>query len=194
MSDLLLYTTTRVLHIGAAIVLVGGTFFIRCVLAPAASRSLSDAEHQKLRSDLMQGWKRVIHGGIALLLLSGGINYYRVIAARTHKGDGLYHGLLGTKILLAMAIFFIASAIVGRSPRFEAMRKNIRKWMVVNLILAFLIISISGFLKVRGAPAAQEANPEKGEGKSEETQVRPAGEQRVRLALSYPARQSGWVG
>jgi hypothetical protein len=95
-------------------------------------------------------WKKIVHGGIALLLASGALNYYRVIADRSHKGDGLYHGLLGTKILLALAIFFIASALVGRSASFEPMRQNARKWLAINMVLALVIVAISGFLKVRG--------------------------------------------
>jgi len=158
LSELALYSLTRILHVGTAIVLVGGTFFIRVVLAPAA-KELPDAEHDRLRAGIMRTWKKVIHGGIALLLLSGGINYYRVIASQAHKGDGLYHALLGTKILLAIAVFFIASALVGRAPGFEGMRKNMRKWLAVNLVLGLLIVAISGFLKVRDIPKGMGPQP-----------------------------------
>jgi uncharacterized membrane protein len=152
-AQLTLYTITRILHVATAIVLVGGAFFMRFILMPAAAQSLSDADHASLRARIMTAWKRFVHGGIALLLASGAINYYRVIAEHTHKGDGLYHALLGTKILLAMAIFFIASALVGRSATFEHMRQNARKWLAVNLLLALLVVAISGFLKVRGVPS-----------------------------------------
>jgi len=93
-----------------------------------------------------------VHAGIALFILTGGINYYRVIAEGSHKGDALYHAVLGSKIILALVIFFIASVLVGRSPAFDGMRRNAPKWMLVNLILAALIVVASGFLKVRGAP------------------------------------------
>ncbi|HTI50409.1 MAG TPA: hypothetical protein VL475_05640 [Planctomycetaceae bacterium] len=148
--ELTLFTLSRILHVGTAIVLVGGTFFVRFVLVPAASQALTDADHTRLRQAILSTWKKIVHGGIALLLASGALNYYRVIADRSHKGDGLYHGLLGTKILLALAIFFIASALVGRSVGFEPMRQNARKWLAVNLLLALVIVAISGFLKVRG--------------------------------------------
>jgi uncharacterized membrane protein len=151
-SQLALYSLTRILHVGTAIVLVGGTFFVWFVLQPAATLTLSDADHARLRGSIVQTWKRVVHLGIALLLVSGGINYYRVLADASHKGDGLYHALLGTKMLLALAIFFVASALVGRSAKFEAMRQNSRKWLALNLCLALAIVAISGFLKVRGLP------------------------------------------
>lgn len=149
-SDLFLYTVTRILHIGTAIVLVGGTFFVRFVLFPAASQNLTDDEHSRLRTAVMAKWRRIVHVGIALFILSGGINYYRVFALGTHKGDGLYHGLLGTKILLALVIFFIASALVGRSAAFGGLRRNAPKWQFVVVVLAAAIVAISGFLKVRG--------------------------------------------
>jgi uncharacterized membrane protein len=70
----------------------------------------------------------------------------------SHKGDGLYHALIGTKIILAFAIFFIASALVGRSAGTQKFRDASAKWKSVVLLLAALIIAASGFLKVRGLP------------------------------------------
>ncbi len=148
--ELLFYSLTRILHVATAIVVVGGTFFIRCVLFPAATQNLADDAHARLRGGVMGIWKRIVHAGIVLFILTGGINYYRVIAAGTHKGDPLYHAVLGTKIILALVIFFIASALVGRAAAFEGMRRNAPKWMLVNLLLAALIVAASGFLRVRG--------------------------------------------
>jgi uncharacterized membrane protein len=149
----ILYTLTRILHIGTAIIVVGGTFFVRFVLLPAATRNLPDDVHARLRTAVMGTWKRIVHAGIVLFILTGAFNYYRVIAERSHKGDALYHALLGTKIILALVIFFIASALVGRSSAFEGIRRSAPKWMLVNLVLAAVILAISGFLKVRGVPA-----------------------------------------
>ena len=137
---------SRIAHVGTAIVLVGGTVFMRFVLMPAA-KELPEAEHDQLRQRLMARWKRVVHGGIALLLLSGLFNYMQQIPK--HKGDGLYHALLGMKMLLALAVFFIASALVGRSAAFEKMRQNRAKWMGLIVLLSALIVGISGFVKVR---------------------------------------------
>lgn len=154
-AALMLYSLSRILHVGTAVVVVGGTFFIRFVLFPAASQNLSDETHAKLRAAVMGTWKKIVHGGIALFILTGALNYYRVFAEASHKGDALYHALLGTKIILALVIFFIASALVGRAAAFEGLRKNAPKWLLVNLLLAAIILAISGFLKVRGVPPAK---------------------------------------
>ncbi|MFN9198833.1 MAG: hypothetical protein ACK5WR_12255 [Planctomycetaceae bacterium] len=148
-----LFVASRVLHVTTAVVLVGGGFFLRYVLMPAASSTLSDAEHDKLRGAVVGHWKKFVHGGIGVMLLSGLFNYFKVILEGTHKGDGLYHGLIGTKILLALGIFFIASALVGRSAGTAGIRQNARKWLTVNFLLALVIIAISGFLRMRGVPA-----------------------------------------
>ena len=76
-----------------------------------------------------------------------------------HQGDTLYHALLGTKMLLALVVFFIASALVGRSEKMEPIRKQKDKWIKVLILLAAIIVAISGFVKVRGVPVkADEAS------------------------------------
>ena len=54
-----LYVVSRILHIGTAIVAVGGTVFMRFVLMPAAKAALSQADHDNLRARVMGTWKRV---------------------------------------------------------------------------------------------------------------------------------------
>lgn len=146
---LILDTISRIVHIATAITLIGGSVFTLYVLLPAAKKLPEDA-HRQFADAINGRWKRFIHGGIVLFLLSGFYNYFR--AMPHHRGDGLYHGLLGAKILLALAIFFFASVLVGRSARSEPMRANRSKWLGVIVLLAVIIVAISGFLKVRGIP------------------------------------------
>jgi uncharacterized membrane protein len=136
---------SRWIHIGTVIVLVGGTFFLRFILAPAAAQ-LQESEGAKLKDLVMGKWKKFVHAGIGLLILSGFYNFFMAIPK--HKGDGLYHALVGTKILLAFVVFFFASALVGRSKSFDAMRQQSKTWQLVILLLAAIIIGISGYVKV----------------------------------------------
>ena len=53
-------------------------------------------------------------------------------------------------MMLAFGIFFLASALVGRSKSFEGMRKNAKLWQLVIIILAAIIVGISGYLKMAG--------------------------------------------
>lgn len=147
-TELILNTVSRVVHVGTAITLVGGSVFMAFALMPAAAAKLSDEEHDRLREGVLGRWKKFVGPGIGLFLISGFYNYMRMIPL--HKGDGLYHGLVGTKIILAFAIFFIASALVGKSKGLEGMRQNRAKWLKVLILLAATIVCISGFVKVRG--------------------------------------------
>jgi uncharacterized membrane protein len=140
---------SRWLHVGTAIVLLGGTIFMRFVLLPAAMKLPTDA-HETLRGHLLARWKIVVHAGVALLLASGLYNYIAVMIPQ-HKGDGLYHALMGVKILLALAVFVLAEALVGKAPVFEKIRQNRKMWMAVAVLLGLTIVAISGYLKVRGA-------------------------------------------
>ena len=143
---------SRWAHIITAVVLVGGTVFLRFVLGPAAAQ-LPDDSHAKLKELVMGTWKKFVHGGIALFLISGFYNYL-VVQAPLHKGDKLYHALMGIKILLALAVFLIASGLVGRSKAFAGMRAQAKLWQGILVTLAMLIIGISGFVKVRPNPVA----------------------------------------
>jgi len=146
---------SRIVHVSTAITLVGGSLFMLFVLMPAAARNLSEDVHETLRAAITARWKWFVHLGIALFLLSGFYNYFR--AMPSHDGDGLYHALVGTKILLALGVFFVAAALVGRSTKLQAIRDRRRRFLTLLVLLAAMIVAISGFLKVRGAPATEQS-------------------------------------
>lgn len=147
-GELSINTLSRFVHVATAIVLVGGTIFMRFVLMPAASKLPPDS-HDTLRAALGAIWKRFVHVGIVLFLVTGFYNYL-VVMRPSHEGDGLYHALMGIKILLALVVFFLASVLVGRAAAFEKMRQNRKLWFGVIILLAAVIVAISGFVKVRG--------------------------------------------
>jgi hypothetical protein len=138
---------SRIVHVGTAITLVGGSAFMLLVLMPSTIELAEDARG-KLSAAVTGRWKRFVHAGVLLFLASGFYNYFQAIP--NHKGDGLYHGLVGTKIILALGVFFIAAALVGRSPALAGIRENRVKWLKLLVFLAAIIVCISGFLKVRG--------------------------------------------
>ncbi len=140
----------RVVHVATAIVLVGGSVFMRFAVIPAESE-LSESDRAGFRGRVLGYWSKFVHGGITFLLASGFYNYL-VVTRPLHKGDGHYHMLVGIKILLAMVLFFLASALVGRSAALQGLRERARTTVTVMIILAAAIVSISGYLKIRGEP------------------------------------------
>ena len=146
MSDLL-PVLMRWGHVGAAIVLIGGMVFMRFALLQAA-KQLPDDVHNDVRDRVMGTWRKFVGIGILLLLLTGIGNYYLAMQTDRVADSKLYNPLMGMKMLLAMAVFFLASALSGRSKALEGIRRNAALWLVINILLAAAIVAIAGYLKV----------------------------------------------
>ncbi len=142
---------SRWIHVSTAIVLIGGTVFIRYVLTPSAEQ-LPQTEHDRLRELVTGTWRKFVRGGILLFLLTGFYNYL-VVAMPQHVHDKRYHMLMGIKILAAFGVFFLAEALVGRSAAFAPLRQKRKTWLMVLIVVAFAIVAISSLLRVRGVPA-----------------------------------------
>ncbi|MBI4718482.1 MAG: hypothetical protein HY763_11795 [Planctomycetes bacterium] len=154
-----LLLSSRWLHIAAAILAIGGAAFMRLVLIPAAKVSLSEGEHERLRETLRRRWAPLVHACIVILLLTGSLNF--VLLALPPKIKPLpYHPIFGVKFLAALAVFFIASILAGKAPGFAAMRQQRAKWLTIILLLAGLIVLLSGVLgQVRTSGMAKPATP-----------------------------------
>src|SRR5262249_48962386 len=125
-------------HITSAICAIGGPFFIRIALMPAANSTLDDETHQKLREATAARWRKIVYILITLFIITGFYSFFvetrgingQLITARWREfgpeDKQLYHMLFGIKVLAAFAIFFLASALAGRSAVFAPIRKNAR--------------------------------------------------------------------
>ncbi len=140
---------SRIFHVGTAICLIGGSVFSLFALLPAAKALDADAR-AKLMAGITTYWKRFVTIGTLLMLVTGFYNYFQ--AMPKHKGDGPYHMLIGIKMLLAFAIFFLAAALVGRSTKLQFIRDARGKWLTAIVLMAAVIVAISGYLKIRGVP------------------------------------------
>lgn len=139
---------SRILHVSTAILLLGGSLFTVLALQPVL-RNQTESVRNAIAGQLRGRWKRWVHLGIAVFLATGFYNYFR--AMPLHKGDGLYHAIIGSKILIALVIFFLASVLVGRSQRFESWRQG-SAWPIALLcVLGIIVVALSGFVKVSGS-------------------------------------------
>ncbi len=148
-SNLILDILSRIFHVGTAICLAGGTVYTLFVLLPAL-RSADENTRNNIFSGVSRYWKRFVHLGTALLLLTGFYNYFQQM--KLHDDDGLYHALIGIKMILAFAVFFLAAVLVGSSAKFESMRKSRPRYLGLIVLFLAIIVAISGVLKVRGVP------------------------------------------
>jgi uncharacterized membrane protein len=145
----------RWMHILAATAAVGGTIFMRIALLPAAVATLPDDQHRSLREAVRSRWAPIVMTAIAFLLISGFYNYlvYSMKLDIPRPYRGIYHGLFGVKFILAFIVFFVASALVGRSPAMERFRQQAKFWQSVNLALVLVIVLISGVLRTIASEA-----------------------------------------
>jgi len=135
----------RWMHIVPAVVAGGAAVFGRFALFPAL-QTLPEAERMRLKDAIDRRWRLVVMACITLLLVSGLANF-ALYQAPAHKGQGLYHALFGTKFVAALVVFFLASALSGRSAALASIRANTRLWAGVAALLVLAILLISGVLR-----------------------------------------------
>ena len=135
----------RFLHIAPAIIAGGATIFVKIALLPALA-TLPEAERARLKDAIDRRWRLVVMACVTLLLVSGILNFV-LYQAPVHKGQPLYHALFGVKFLAALVVFFLASALSGRSSGLAAIRANSRLWVSVTAALVIAIVLISAVLR-----------------------------------------------
>lgn len=138
-------TLLRFLHIAPAVIAGGATIFARIALLPALA-ALPDAERTRVKDAIDRRWRVVVMTCITLLLVSGIANFV-LYQAPFHKGQPLYHALFGVKFLLAMVVFFLGSAMTGRSAALASIRANARLYVGLAATLVIAIVLISAVLR-----------------------------------------------
>ncbi len=138
---------SRWAHVIPAILLVGGTLFMRFVLiGPCLEHGASD----NLRESIRKKWARLVMLSIFLLLVSG--LYNAAIKAIGFQLSPLYLGLLTAKIVLGLIIFFLISVLTGRSDRAKKFREREELWLNIVCVLMVVLVAIAGFMKMSPQP------------------------------------------
>ncbi|BBO32037.1 hypothetical protein [Lacipirellula parvula] len=133
---------SRIFHIMFAVILGGGLFYLRAVLAPAGV----DACYAGRRAV----WARWV--GIATLFLigSGLFNYITFVREAKAMGDPLpsaYHMLFGIKFLLALFVFFMAAILAGKTSLADKLRANMAMWLNLTWTAVMAIIIIGALMR-----------------------------------------------
>jgi uncharacterized membrane protein len=139
-----LLLASRVLHILGAIILVGGLFYLRMIVAPsisAANGALADAWFGGRRA----AWAKWVGIATLVVLVTGFFNYYETV--KTYDLASSYHMIAGIKILLALVVIFLASLIAGRSPAADQLRQRMKFWLGVCLLTGILVVILGSVLR-----------------------------------------------
>jgi len=145
----------RWFHLVAAMTAVGGTIFMRFALDPSVDE-LTDDQRKTLQEKVRSRWAKLVAASVAFLLISGLINFILFLSeSKTPAWDqwrqtynSLYQFVFGAKFALAMVVFFIASALAGRGEATKKFRQDAKWWMTINLILALIVVALSGVLRL----------------------------------------------
>ena len=137
---------SRWAHILAAMVLVGGTLFMRFALVPAGDATSGSEE---LRESIRSRWAKWVAGAALFLLVSG--FYNMVLKAKGFEMSGIYLGLLGLKILLAFFALWLSATLVGRSDRAKKFRQREIHWLNILTVVVLAIVLMAGFMKMDSA-------------------------------------------
>jgi uncharacterized membrane protein len=145
----------RWLHIVSAALAVGVPLFMRFVLLPSLS-TLDDATRGTFREAVHKRWRPFVHIMIVVFLATGFYNFLvlRRWAAFSPEDKRLYHMLFGIKVLIALVMFFLASALAGRSGKLQKIRENARFWVTVLVVCGLAVVAISGVMRVLDKPAS----------------------------------------
>ena len=136
----------RLIHIGSAIVVVGGFVFYRLVLVPVLNQTMSDEARSELYEPLMRKWKLFVHPTIILFLVSGFYNYIAVTRFE-HEGQSIYHALFGVKFLLALIVFALAIVLTSTMEWSTKLRNHAGLWWVLMVALTSVVV-LGSYLKV----------------------------------------------
>jgi uncharacterized membrane protein len=149
----LISLVARWLHILSASLALGVPIYVRFVLMPALSQ-LDESQRGAFREALHARWRIFVHVLIVIFLATGFWTYLG--AGRWRDFDAAakprYHMLFGIKFLLAMAMFFISSALAGRSAALAGMRANAKMWLGVLIVLGLCVVGSGGVMRFMEPP------------------------------------------
>ena len=124
---------SRVLHILCALILGGGLFYLRTILAPSGP----DACYGTRRAI----WAKWVGMATGLLLASGIYNFMVIVAKSKQPGatplPPAYHMLFGAKFLLGLFVMFVAAILAGKTAAADRFRANANRWWNLSKCIGF---------------------------------------------------------
>lgn len=134
---------SRALHLLCAIILGGGVFYMRSVLAYSGPEACFAGRRQV--------WARWVAVASTILLVTGLYNYITYVRA-TKLPDAAplpstYHTLFTVKFLLGLFVMFIAALVSGKSAGAEKARGNMSRWLNIAWTSVMAIVIIGAMMR-----------------------------------------------
>ena len=136
-------TLVQWMHVTAAVIVVGGMAFLLFILMP--SLGALDPEHRDLLAkQVMDRFRWIIWSAIIVLLVSG---LYSIRQYYWEAAWGKSWAFLAVKIVLALFVFVVASALTLPFKLFDRVRARRQIWLSIAVGLAGAVIFISAYLR-----------------------------------------------
>lgn len=140
----------RVVHVGSGILAAGGAFFQLIALHPSLA-ALEPESRKSVREAVASRWRGVVFTCIALLLISGLIQFMVVrlpeLRALPSSAKGLYHGLFGLKVLAALGSFHCAAVLALPGAKGARYRENAGFWLRLMVTMLTIVILVGAVLR-----------------------------------------------
>lgn len=156
--EFLISLVARWLHILSACLAIGVPIYARFVLMPALAQ-LDETQRSTFRETLHARWRIFVYVMIVIFLATGFWTFLGAKRWSSFAADAKfrYHLLFGIKLIIALAMFFISSALAGRSAALAGIRNNAKLWLAILIVLGLCVVGISGFMRFMPPPRVYDA-------------------------------------
>ena len=143
------------LHVGSVVLLIGGFFFLRVVLLPAA-KVLPDPQKTQIIHAAFRRFRVVVWIALITILVSGVYNFITFLISTSNQTAtdsnlspdySMYIVVLGVKFLIVTFIFILGIALTFPYPVYAPIQKRPVPWLNVTLILSLIVIFLSTLLR-----------------------------------------------
>ena len=144
------------LHVGSVVLMIGGFFFLRVVLLPAA-KVLPDPQKTQIIDAAFRRFRVIVWIALTTILVSGVYNFIAFLISTGNQTTvtdpnlvpdySMYIVVLGVKFLIVTLIFILGIALTFPYPVYAPIQKRPAPWLNVTLILGLIVIFLSTLLR-----------------------------------------------
>ncbi len=144
------------IHVGSVVLLIGGFFFLRVILLPAA-KVLPENQRLKLVEAAFRRFRVVIWSALLTILFSGVYNFIAFLRSTGSLSQdapkepvenlSTYIIVLGVKLFIVFIIFTFGVLLTFPYPVFIPIQRRPAPWLNLTLILGLIVIFLSALLR-----------------------------------------------
>lgn len=136
---------SRVLHLVAAAILIGGLFYLWRVVAPSSASAPSDSADASF-GGRRAAWAMWVGVATLVLIATGLFNFMQIVRTYDRMGSG-YHAMFGTKFVLSLVLFALAALLAGKTNAALKLRQKMKFWLGACVAIGVAIVVVAGVMR-----------------------------------------------